>query len=313
MPRHIITGSIAYDYLMTFPGTFTELLLPEHLQRLSLSFLVDEMEKRRGGCAPNIAYTLALLGERPALMATAGQDFSDYRAWLDAANVDTSLVREVGGKFTASFFCSTDTQNNQIASFYTGAMANADELSFRTAGTADLAIISPNDPKAMVQYAEECRAIGLRYIFDPGQQCARMEGDELAAGLVGANIVICNDYEYELIREKTTLDVDALLEKSEAVIITRGEKGSSIHLPGRQIDVPVAPERRVADPTGVGDAYRGGLMKGLAIGADWDVCGRIGSVAATYSLEHVGGQSHAYTLDEFRERYVEAFGGSSPF
>ena len=313
MPRHIVTGSIAYDYLMTFPGTFTELLLPEHLQRLSLSFLVDEMEKRRGGCAPNIAYTLALLGERPALMATAGQDFSDYRAWLDAANVDTSLVREVGGKFTASFFCSTDTQNNQIASFYTGAMANADELSFRTAGSADLAIISPNDPKAMVQYAEECRAIGLRYIFDPGQQCARMEGDELAAGLVGANIVICNDYEYELIREKTTLDVDALLEKSEAVIITRGEKGSSIHLPGRQIDVPVAPERRVADPTGVGDAYRGGLMKGLAIGADWDVCGRIGSVAATYSLEHVGGQSHAYTLDEFRERYVEAFGGSSPF
>ena len=313
MPRHIVTGSIAYDYLMTFPGTFTELLLPEHLQRLSLSFLVDEMEKRRGGCAPNIAYTLALLGERPALMATAGQDFSDYRAWLDAANVDTSLVREVGGKFTASFFCSTDTQNNQIASFYTGAMANADELSFRTAGTADLAIISPNDPKAMVQYAEECRAIGLRYIFDPGQQCARMEGDELAAGLVGANIVICNDYEYELIREKTTLDVDALLEKSEAVIITRGEKGSSIHLPGRQIDVPVAPERRVADPTGGGDAYRGGLMKGLAIGADWDVCGRIGSVAATYSLEHVGGQSHAYTLDEFRERYVEAFGGSSPF
>ena len=309
----IVTGSIAYDYLMSFPGKFTEHLLPEHMNRVSLSFLVDTMDKRRGGCAPNIAYTLALLGQRPRLMATAGQDFGDYREWLESAGVDTSLVKVVDGKFTASFFCSTDTQNNQIASFYTGAMANADELSFRTAGTADLAIISPNDPKAMVQYAEECRAIGLRYIFDPGQQCARMEGDELAAGLVGANIVICNDYEYELIREKTTLDVDALLEKSEAVIITRGEKGSSIHLPGRQIDVPVAPERRVADPTGVGDADRGGLMKGLAIGADWDVCGRIGSVAATYSLEHVGGQSHAYTLDEFRERYVEAFGGSSPF
>ncbi|HTV03631.1 MAG TPA: carbohydrate kinase family protein [Luteitalea sp.] len=313
MPRHIVTGSIAYDYLMTFPGTFTELLLPEHLKRLSLSFLVDEMEKRRGGCAPNIAYTLALLGERPVLMGTAGQDFSDYRAWLDAANIDTSLVREVPDKFTASFFCSTDTQNNQIASFYTGAMANADELSFRTAGAADLAIVSPNDPKAMVQYAEECRAIGLRYIFDPGQQCARMEGPDLAAGLVGANVVICNDYEYELIREKTRLDVEALLEKSEAVIVTKGEKGSSIHLKGRQIDVPVAPERNVADPTGVGDAYRGGLMKGLAIGADWEVCGRIGSVAATYVLEHVGGQSHAFTLDEFRERYVEAFGGTQPF
>jgi adenosine kinase len=307
MARHIVTGSIAYDYLMTFPGTFTELLLPEHLKRLSLSFLVDEMEKRRGGCAPNIAYTLALLGERPLLMGTAGQDFSDYRAWLEAANVDTSLVHEVEGKFTASFFCSTDTQNNQIASFYTGAMADADELSFRTAGEADLVIISPNDPKAMVQYAEECRTLGLRYIFDPGQQCARMEGPELAAGLV-----ICNDYEYELIREKTGLDVDALLDKSEAVIITKGEHGSSIHLPGRRVDVPVAPERRVADPTGVGDAYRGGLMKGLAMGCDWETCGRLGSVTATYALEHVGGQSHAYTMDEFRERYVEAFGGTCP-
>lgn len=130
---------------------------------------------------------------------------------------------------------------------------------------------------------------------------------------MGADIVICNDYEYELIREKTALDVDALLEKSEAVIITKGENGSSIHLEGRRIDVPVAPERRIADPTGVGDAYRGGLMKGLALGADWETCGRLGSVAATYSLEHVGGQSHAYTHDEFRERYVEAFGGSCPF
>ncbi len=313
MPRHIVTGSIAYDYLMTFPGAFTELLLPEHLKRLSLSFLVDEMEKRRGGCAPNIAYTLALLGERPALMGTAGQDFSDYRAWLEAAHVDTSLVVEVAGKFTASFFCSTDMQNNQIASFYAGAMAAADELSFRTVERPDLVIIAPNDPKAMVQYAEECRALGLRYIFDPGQQCARMEGPDLAAGLVGANIVICNDYEYELIREKTGLDVDALLEKSEAVIITKGEHGSSIHVPAQRIDVPVAPERRIADPTGVGDAYRGGLMKGLALGADWETCGRLGSVAATYALEHVGGQSHAYTLDEFRERYTEAFGSASPF
>ncbi len=298
---------------MTFPGTFTELLLPEHLKRLSLSFLVDEMEKRRGGCAPNIAYTLALLGERPVLMGTAGQDFSDYRTWLEAANIDTSLVAEIGGKFTASFFCSTDTQNNQIASFYAGAMADADELSFRTAGEADLVIVAPNDPKAMVQYAEECRTLGLRYIFDPGQQCARMDGPELAAGLVGANIVICNDYEYELIREKTALDIDALLEKSEAVIITKGEHGSAIHLTAQRIDVPAAPERRIADPTGVGDAYRGGLMKGLAIGADWETCGRLGSVAATYSLEHVGGQSHSYTLDEFRERYTEAFGSACPF
>src|SRR5688572_2039966 len=192
----IVTGSIAYDYLMSFPGKFTEHFLAEHIQRVSLSFLVDTMDKRRGGCAPNIAYTLALLGERPYLMATAGQDFADYGAWLAATGIDLSLVKVVGDKFTASFFCSTDQENNQIASFYTGAMANAGELSFRTvANAADaLVIISPNDPEAMVQYAEECSTLGLRYIWDPGQQCARMDGPQLRDGLDGAEIVICNDY-----------------------------------------------------------------------------------------------------------------------
>src|SRR6478735_4042366 len=201
----VVTGSIAFDYLMSFPGKFTEHFLPEHMSRISLSFLVDSMDKRRGGCAPNIAYTLALLGERPHLMATAGQDFGDYRRWLDAAGVDTTLVREISDKFTASFFCSTDQANNQIASFYTGAMAHAAELSFRTAGQTDLVIISPNDPAAMTQYAAECRTLGIPYIFDPGQQCARMNGDELTEGIVGAHIVICNDYELELIRQKTEM------------------------------------------------------------------------------------------------------------
>src|SRR5918993_4869424 len=210
----IITGSIAYDYLMSFPGKFTEHFLPEHMNRVSLSFLVDTMDKRRGGCAPNIAYTLALLGERPRLMATAGQDFGEYRQLLDAAGVDTSLVKIVDGKFTASFFCSTDQESNQIASFYTGAMAHAAELSFRTAPDARLAIISPNDPIAMVQYAEECRALEVPFIWDPGQQCARMSGDELHEGLVGAALVICNDYEFELIRQKTTLDENAVLERA---------------------------------------------------------------------------------------------------
>src|SRR5687767_7486420 len=149
----VVTGSIAYDYLMSFPGKFTEHFLPEHFHRVSLSFLVDTMDKRRGGCAPNIAYTLALLGERPQLMATAGQDFDEYRRWLEAVGVDTTLVQEVPGKFTASFFCSTDAANNQIASFYTGAMAHAAELSFRTLAGIDLVIISPNDPRAMTQYA----------------------------------------------------------------------------------------------------------------------------------------------------------------
>ena len=304
----IVTGSIAYDYLMSFPGSFTEHILPEHLQRISLSFLVDTMDKRRGGCAPNIAYTLALLGERPRLMGTAGQDFTDYRQWLDGAGIDTSLVRQVPDKFTASFFCNSDKDGNQIASFYTGAMAHAAELSFRDAGACDLAIISPNDPAAMVQYGRECRELGIRYIYDPGQQVARMGGGELTDGVVGAAIVICNDYEYAILREKTGLDVAAMLATAEAVVITKGEKGASIHLRDRVIDVPAVTSRAIADPTGVGDAFRGGFMKGLALGADYQTCGRMGAVAATYALEYMGGSTHHYTWDEFTARYASHFG-----
>jgi len=305
----VVTGSIAFDYLMSFPGKFTEHFLPEHMNRVSLSFLVDTMDKRRGGCAPNIAYTLALLGERPRLMGTAGQDFEEYRRWLEAARVDTSLVKIVGDKFTASFFCSTDTENNQIASFYTGAMANAAELSFRTVENCRFAIISPNDPGAMLQYAEECRALGIAYVWDPGQQCARMSGDELRDGLVGAAIVICNDYEFELLRQKTGLDEAAVLEHAGALVVTRGESGCTVKQRGRAVAaVPAVPPHRIVDPTGVGDAFRGGLLKGLAVGADLETCARLGSVAATYALEHLGGQSHAYTWDEFRERYESHFG-----
>jgi adenosine kinase len=306
--RSVVTGSIAYDYLMSFPGKFTEHFLPDHLSRVSLSFLVDTMDKRRGGCAPNIAYTLALLGEKPFLMGTAGQDFDEYRRWLDAAGIDTSLVKIVADKFTASFFCSTDQANNQIASFYTGAMAHADELSFRTAGPIDLVIISPNDPAAMVQYAQECRTLGIRFIFDPGQQCARMSGDEIAEGLTGAFMVICNDYEFELIRQKTGRSESDILAGAEALIITKGEHGSSIIRKDRRVDVPAVSPKVIADPTGVGDAYRGGFMKGLAAGASDTVCGQLGSVAATYALEHLGGTAHSYTWAEFAARYEAHFG-----
>jgi adenosine kinase len=306
--RIIVTGSIAYDYLMSFPGSFSEHLLPDHLQRVSLSFLVDTMDKRRGGCAPNIAYTLALLGERPRLMATAGRDFDEYRQWLESAGVDTSLVKQVDGKFTASFFCSTDRDGNQIASFYTGAMAHAGELAFAAAGPCDLTIISPNDPAAMVGYAKECRELGIRYLYDPSQQVARMTGDEIASGLAGAHIVICNDYEFEIIREKTGQDAAAMLEHAEAVVVTMGEKGAVIRLRDQTIEVPAVPPAAVVDPTGVGDAFRGGFMKGLALGAGYRVCGQMGSVAAAYALEHVGGSSHTYTREEFQARYTRHFG-----
>jgi adenosine kinase len=304
----VVTGSIAYDYLMSFPGKFTDHLLQEHMSRVSLSFLVDSMDKRRGGCAPNIAYTLALLGEKPKLMGTAGQDFGEYRDWLESAGVDCSLVGQVDGKFTASFFCSTDTENNQIASFYTGAMAHAAELSFRTVKGVDLAIISPNDPAAMVQYAEECRTLNVPFIFDPSQQVARLGGDELKDGLDGAQILICNDYEFEIIKQKTGLTADQLLDHVAALVVTRGEKGASIVQKGGQVDVPAVKPHRIVDPTGVGDAFRGGFMKGLAAGADYEVCARVGSVAATYALEHLGGQSHSYTMKEFKDRYDQHFG-----
>ena len=304
----VVTGSIAFDYLMSFPGKFTEHFLPEHMQRVSLSFLVDSMDKRRGGCAPNIAYTLALLGERPYLMASAGQDFGDYREWLTAAGVDTSLVKQVADKFTASFFCTTDQENNQIASFYTGAMANAAELSFRTIDACGLAIVSPNDPAAMLQYAEECRTIGIPYIFDPGQQCTRMSGDELRSCLVGASVVVSNDYEFEILRQKTGLGENDVLQTADALVVTRGEHGSYIYTPGTRHEVKAVAPRRIVDPTGVGDAFRGGMMKGLAKGLGYEVAGQMGSVSAAYALEHLGGTSHSYTVAEFRKRYEQQFG-----
>ena len=303
----VVTGSIAFDYLMSFPGRFTDHILPDHMNRLSLSFLVDSMDKRRGGCGPNIAYTLALLGERPTLLATAGEDFGEYRDWLESAGVDTTQVKQIRGKFTASFFCSTDEHNNQIASFYTGAMADAGGLSIRSVDDCELVIISPNDPTAMVQYAEECRTLGIPYIFDPGQQCARMSGDELREGLVGARLVICNDYELELLKQKASLDEATILEHSEALIVTHGERGSVVRRRTHAIEVPAVPPRRVLDPTGVGDAYRGGLLKGMSLGLPYETCAQLGSVAAVYALEHLGGQSHSYSFGEFIARYEEHF------
>ncbi|MBM3781675.1 MAG: carbohydrate kinase family protein, partial [Acidobacteria bacterium] len=224
---------------------------------------------------------------------------------------DTSLVKVVEGKFCASFFCSTDQHNSQIASFYTGAMADAAELSFRGVlppGSDALVIIAPNDPAAMVQYAHECSTMGLRYIWDPGQQCARMDAAQLAEGLTGAFMVICNDYEFELIRQKTGLSEADVLAQVPILVVTKGEQGSTIMFGGQRVDVPAVSPVHVADPTGVGDAYRGGFMKGLAAGADPVMCGCMGSVAATYALEFLGGTYHSYTPVEFAERYAAHFG-----
>lgn len=305
----IITGSIAFDYIMSFPGHFLDHIRPDRLNKISVSFLVDTMKKQRGGCATNIAYTLALLGERPRVMATVGEDFAEYRAWLERCGVDTSLIRAMPGEFTASFFVNTDLDQNQIATFYAGAMLRARELSFRDVeGPVDLAVISPNDPVAMERYVEECKALSIPYLYDPSQQVARVDGETLRKGFEGADMLIVNDYEFELIKEKTGMrDEDIRAAVKRALIVTQGPEGSLIWAE-EPLHVPVVPPMRIEDPTGVGDAYRAGLLKGLSLGLPWEVCGRIGALAATYVLEQMGPQSHHYTMDEFVIRYREHFG-----
>jgi adenosine kinase len=307
----VVTGSIAYDYLMTFPGRFGEHILPDQIHRLSVSFLVDEMRKQRGGCAANIAYNLALLGERPRLMGTVGQDFDAYRAWLEAVGVDTSLVRGEADLSTASFFVSTDQDGNQIANFYTGAMARARELSLYALNgdQIDLVIISPNDPQAMVKYAAECRERGIPYLYDPSQQIVRLSGEELTSGLVGSTLLVVNEYEFEMLREKTHLTAGQIqAAPSRACVVTQGAEGSRIWSQDVVYHIPAATPRSVGDPTGVGDAYRAGLVKGLALGLPWDLAGRIGSIAAMYALEQPGPQSHRYSLADFLSRFEAHFG-----
>ena len=308
----VVTGSIAFDYLMTFPGLFREHILPEKLETLSVSFLVDSLRRAPGGCAANIAYSLALLGERPRMMGTVGQDFGEYRAWLEAQGVDTSATIAIEDEFTASFFVSTDNANSQIASFYTGAMKNARSLSFRDQdpNSIDIAIISPNDPEAMVKYAVECHELAIPYIYDPSQQIIRLEGADLIAGITGATALIINEYELQMIKNKTGLTEPRIQELAETLVVTLGEQGSIIYANGQEIPIPVAPPSHVTDPTGVGDAYRAGFIVGLLRGYAWETIGRMGSLAATYVLEHPGTQNHGYTLDEFVARYRQVFGDS---
>lgn len=307
----IVTGSFAFDYIMSFPGRFRDYILPEQLEHISLSFLVDDMRRVRGGCAPNIAYNLALLGERPLLMASAGHDARDYVHWLAAQGVDISMLKLHDDVYTASFFVNTDRELNQIASFYTGAMARARDLSLRDApaGSQHIVIISPNDPLAMNKYAAECRELGLRFIYDPSQQVARVDGQELLDGLEGAFILIVNEYEYCVLQKKTGLDEAALCQRVPTVIITLGEKGSRILTDGREILAPIARLKSpIGDPTGVGDAYRAGLLKGLVRGYAWEVTARLAAVTAIYVLESPSPQPEPYSRQAFAARYRENFG-----
>lgn len=305
----VLTGSIAFDYLMTFPGYFRDHILVEKLDSISLSFLVDKMIIRRGGNAPNIAYTLALLGQRPRLMATVGEDFEEYRLWLEKMQIDTSAVRVIAGVHTASFFANTDRANAQIASFYPGAMAYASQLSFYDLPGAkpDLVMISPNDPEAMKRYVRECGELNIPYFYDPSQQIVRLEAEALRQGIEGAQALFVNDYEYSLIQKTTRMQLDDILSHVQFLVVTCGDKGANIYTRREQIHIPVFPEEHKADPTGVGDAFRGGFLVGYAHGWDLALCGQMGALAATYCLEHEGPQGYRYTPQEFVQRFRRHF------
>lgn len=304
----LLTGSVAYDYLMTFPGSFSEQILPERLSSISLSFLVDSMAKVRGGIAPNIAYTLALLGEKPRIMATVGEDFSEYRAWLEGKGVDTAEMAVIPGEFTASFFATTDHGSSQIASFYPGAMAHSATQSLRDLRKRpDLVVVSPSDPAAMKKFPAECRDLGIPYLYDPSQQTLRLSGEELSRDMERAKFLFCNDYEYGLISKKTGWDLQQMLRHVAVVVITRGREGAHLYSDGQEIFIPTVPEREIVDPTGVGDAFRAGFLAGHSRGWDWRLCGEVGSLAAVYCLECSGPQTHQFTREEFVKRFRQHF------
>jgi adenosine kinase len=307
----LLTGSVAFDYIMHFPGYFKDHILLDRLDSISLSFLVESMVRLRGGIAPNIAYTLALLGGRPRLWAAVGEDFEEYRMWLEDKGVDTSGARVIPDVFTASFFVSTDNANAQIASFYPGAMAYAPTLTLHDLEEPfpDLVFISPNDPNAMNLYVNECCELGLSYFYDPSQQIVRLSADDLRKGIQGAEALFVNDYEFALIKKMTGWNEKEIINCNPGIfiVVTNGEKGAVIHQHDDRIEIPVVEPNSIKDPTGVGDAFRGGFLTGYCHGVDLNTCGRMGALAATYCLEERGPQGHNYSISEFVARYRSLF------
>lgn len=305
----VLTGSIAFDYLMKFPGYFQDHIMEDNLECLSLSFLVESMIREPGGIAPNIAYTLSLLGGRPRLFATAGEDFEEYRQVLENSGVDTSGIKLIKGEYTASFFANTDLANSQIASFYPGAMAYAADLSLNDleGKRPELVVISPNDPRAMVHYVKECQQLGIPYFYDPSQQIPRLSDDDLREGLIGAHALFVNKYEFGMVQKRTGLSEDRIQALTQFYVVTLGEEGALINEKGRRMNVPVVPPVKITDPTGVGDAFRGGFLSGYARGWNLEICGKMGAVAASFCLEREGPRGHSFSPAEFVARFREHF------
>lgn len=309
----IVTGSIATDHLMTFPGRFADSLVADKLDRISLSFLVDQLEVRRGGVAANIAFGMAYVGLRPVLVGAVGPDFSDYRSWLDRHGVDTESVHVSEVHQTARFVCTTDEEANQLASFYAGAMSEAREIELAPVaarvGSADIVLIGPNDPEGMLRHTEECRQRGYAFAADPSQQLARMDGADIRALIDGATYLFTNEYEAALTEQKTGWSAADIADRVECRITTLGSAGARVERRGHPTVVVACPqEDAVVDPTGVGDAFRAGFLAGLAWELSDERCAQLGSMLATYVIETVGTQEYRFDQDHAFNRLAAAYG-----
>lgn len=306
----LITGSLAFDQIMDFPGRFSDHIMPGKTHVLNVSFLVNELRKSFGGTAGNIAYTLSLLGVRCSVMAVTGEDFDTYREFLEKNEVDTSLVKTVNNLFTSTAFGITDKNDNQIWGFYSGADMLSDHLSILDVDRKiDFGVIAPQNPRAMIKYAREYQQLKIPYLFDPGMQLPWLSATDLREAFKGARIIIGNDYEICLMEKKTQIANLRDLGKGDKIVIsTLGEKGSRIFSAGKILEVRAARVRSASDPAGAGDAFRAGFLAGFIREYPLQICGQMGAVAAAYTVEKYGTTTHSFTSDEFCRRYKENFG-----
>ncbi len=304
-----ISGSMAYDRIMDFPGKFSDYILPDKIHILNVCFTVNGMVEKFGGTAGNIAYSLSLLKERPVVIASIGKDYERYFDWLKENNLSLDGIKITSAEFTAGAYITTDKSDNQITGFNPGAMKSPSDFTFSDVKTEDaITLIAPGNLQDMTGYAAICKKKGIRYICDPGQSLTQWEGDALREWLDGSMLLISNDYELEMIMKITGMNKKGLSGLTGAIITTLGEKGSLISTSETDMDIPPAKVLDVVDPTGAGDAYRAGLLKGIVTGKDIETSAKIGAVASVYAIEHYGTQEHRYTYEEFIERYKDNFG-----
>lgn len=304
----LICGSLAFDTIMSFNGRFSEALLADQLHKINVSFLVPTIRREFGGCAGNIAYNLKLLGGDPLIMATIGQDGATYVDRLDRLGISTRCIKTIDASYTAQAFITTDVDSNQLTAFHPGAMALSHENKVAGAGKVKTAIVAPDGRDGMLQHARDCADSAIPFIFDPGQGLPMFNGAELEHFIELASYVAVNDYEAELLIERTGLTLEKIAQRVSALIVTRGEQGAEIFSSGQRIDIPCVRVAKVVDPTGCGDAFRAGILHGLSRGTDWATTGRLASLMGAIKIGHQGGQNHAPSLSEIENRFHEEFG-----